>query len=85
MATLLHDVELALDPPDYVLTERENRGTFPPAIRASRSSFNLLGRRPSAALLMTFDTGHAGKRSAEACDALFPGAVHNPSEVEPTC
>ena len=44
MATLLHDVELALDPPDYVLTERKIR-RIPTRHPGKSFKFRLLGRR----------------------------------------
>ena len=44
MATLLHDVELALDPPDYVMTERKIR-RIPTRHPGKSFKFRLLGRR----------------------------------------
>ena len=46
MATVLHDVDLALDPPGYVLTERKIKGL--PTRHPNKSfRFRLLGRRAS--------------------------------------
>ena len=48
MATLLHDVELALAPPDYVLTQRRIKRI--PTRHPDRSfRFRLLGMRPAPA------------------------------------
>ena len=44
MATLLHDVELALDPPDYVMTERKIR-RIPTRHPGKSFKFRLLRRR----------------------------------------
>ena len=48
MATLLHDVELTLDPPDYVMTERKIR-RIPTRHPGKSFRFRLLGRRSAAA------------------------------------
>ena len=48
MATLLHDVELALDPPDYVLTERKIR-RIPTRHPGKSFRFRLVRRRSAAA------------------------------------
>ena len=46
MATVLHDLDLALDPPDYVLTNRKIKGM--PTRHPNKSfRFRLLGRRSS--------------------------------------
>ena len=44
MATVLHDVDLALDPPDYVLTERKIKG-LPTRHPGKSFRFRLVGRR----------------------------------------
>ena len=48
MATLLHDVELALVPPDYLLTQRRIK-RIPTRHPDKSFRFRLLGRRPAAA------------------------------------